>query len=99
MSNGCWCTGTTYVTTRKGQSPTGFPGICWEMGPLVPDKWMLFLFLTKGEGLQTKVNITIFSCYDDLCVHNFSLGMSSPRFLIGRLQGPQGEMTEQAREE
>lgn len=47
---------------------------------------------------MTKVNITIFSYYNDLCVHNFSSGMSSRRSLIGRLQGPQREMTESALE-
>lgn len=47
---------------------------------------------------MTEVNITIFSYYNDLCVHNFSGGMSSRRSLIGRLQGPQREMTERALE-
>lgn len=47
---------------------------------------------------MTEVNITIFSYYNDLCVHNFSSGMSFRRSLIGRLGGPQRGMTECARE-
>lgn len=48
---------------------------------------------------MTKAEITICAYYGDLCVHNFSSGVSAQRSLIGRLQGPQREMTERALEE
>lgn len=47
---------------------------------------------------MTEVNITIFSYYNDLCVHNFNSRMSFRRSLIGRLGGPLRGMTEYARE-
>lgn len=48
---------------------------------------------------MTKAEITICAYYGDLCVRNFSSGVSSWRSVIGRLRGPQREMTERALEE
>ena len=86
--------GTASITTRKGQLPRRVSqASAGKSLPLCQMDECFPYFSQKEKGCMTKVNITIFSYYRDLSVH-----MSSRRSLIGRLQGPQREMTERAPE-
>jgi len=88
--------GTAYVTTGRGNIPWASQASAWKLLLWCQTNECFAYFSQKEKGCKAEVNITIFSYYSDLCVHNFSSGMSSLRSLIGRLWGPQREMTERA---
>lgn len=86
--------GTAYVTTGRGNIPWASQASAGKLLLWCQTNECFAYFSQKEKGCEAEVNITIFSYYSDLCVHNFSSGMSSQRSLIGRLWGPQREMTE-----
>lgn len=84
---------TTPTATMGGDNTRPLP-VSVRKASCGADEGVFFVFLTEGEGCMAKVN-TFFSYYRDLCAHSCGGGMSAQSSLIGRLQGPQREMTEQ----
>lgn len=89
VSDVCWC-----ASPHRRHHGRGAAGRLRGTRFLCARPGRFSYFSQKEKGCMTKAKITICAYYGDLCVHNVSSGVSSQRSLIGRLQGPQREMTE-----